>query len=63
MANAQVYGAPINHNDRLEIVKAADMVLDVNMFGKARSILVLYGMPVNDNCSVLNTLTKFEFNL
>lgn len=51
MANAQVYGVPINHNDRLEIVKAADMVLDVNMFGKARSVLVLYGMPVNDNCT------------
>ena len=51
IATAQVYGVPINHNDKLEIVKAADMVLDVNAFGMAHSVLILYGMPVNDKCT------------
>ena len=51
IAIAQVYGIPINHNDKLEIVKAADMVLDVNAFGMAHSVLILYGMPVNDKCT------------
>ena len=51
MVIAQVYGVPINRNDKLEIVKAADMVLDVNVFGTAHSVLVLFGMPVNDKCT------------
>lgn len=48
---AQVYGVPINHNDKLEIVKAADMVLDVNAFGTAHSALVLFGLPVNEKAT------------
>lgn len=48
---AQVYGVPINRNDKLEIVEAADMVLDVNKFGIAHSALVLYGLPVNEEAT------------
>lgn len=48
---AQVYGVPINRNDKLEIVEAADMVLDVNKFGIAHSVLVLYGLPVNEEAT------------
>ena len=51
MSFAQVYGVPINHNDKLEIVKAADMVLDVNAFGTAHSALVLFGLPVNEKAT------------
>lgn len=51
IATAQVYGVPINHNDKLEIVKAADMVLDVNVFGMAHSALILNGLPVNEEAT------------
>lgn len=60
IAIAQIYGVPLNHNDKLEIVEAADMVLDVNTFGMAHSVLILYGMPVNDKCTeeIANRFSK-----
>ena len=35
----------------LEIVKAADMVLDVNDFVKAHTVLAMNGLPVNENAT------------
>lgn len=38
-------------NRDLDIVKAADMVLDANVFGTAHTILAMHGMPVNDRAT------------
>ena len=44
--HGQIYGF-----STVDIVKAADMVLDINSFGPAHTVLAMHGLPVNDQAT------------